>query len=142
MRKDTVRNALVMVGAWSASAAVASLITLVLIPLNNRLTFHGDAGVVMMWIWSGVPQTLTSAAAAATAAWVIQSRRTLRWIGGLTALYLYGGILNALQQRRGWLTAPNTADDIGIGIQAIVPALACLVTGIWTERRLSTARRE
>ena len=55
MNKQTARNVLVIVGAWALSATVAMLITLVLIPLNNRLTFRGDAGVVIMWVWSGLP---------------------------------------------------------------------------------------
>jgi len=44
MTKHTARNALLTVGAWSMFAIVAMLIRLVLIPLNNRLTFRGDSG--------------------------------------------------------------------------------------------------
>ena len=46
MNKQTARNALVIVGAWSLSGILAWLITLLLIPISNRLIFSGDSGVV------------------------------------------------------------------------------------------------
>ena len=72
------------------------LITLVLIPLNNRLTFRGDAGVVIMWVWSGLPETVTAVGATLVVLWMIETKRPYAWVGALAALYLYDGIIDAV----------------------------------------------
>jgi hypothetical protein len=142
MNKLTARNALLVIGAWSFSAMLAWLVRLLLIPLNNRLTFRGDAGTVTMWVWLGLPDMLTAALAAATLVSVIETRKPLSWVGGLAALYLYAGSLNAWRQlAHGWQVLPRTPDYMGIAIQAIMPTLVCLVVGIWWARRFSGRRR-
>ena len=136
MNKQIARNALVVVGAWALSATVAMLITLVLIPLNNRLTFRGDTGVVIMWVWSGLPEVVTAVGATLAVLWLIDNtKRPYAWVGALAALYLYGGLTDAVRTRGGFQSAPTALDNVGIVINALLPAFACAVAAVWYRRR-------
>jgi len=136
MSKPTARDALVVIGMWTFSRIIASLLTALLVVIHNRLTFTGDVGTVMMWLWEGLADDIVAALAAITLVWVIETRRPLAWVGGLAALYLYGGGLQAWRMlTHGWHVSPRTADYVGIAIQAIIPALTCLVVGAWWTRR-------
>jgi hypothetical protein len=136
MSKPTARNALVVIGIWTLSRVIASLLETLIIVIHNQMTFTGDAETVMMWLWEGFPDDLVAVLATITLVWVIETRKPLAWVSGLAALYLYGGGLHA------WRTLahlrhepPRTPDYIGILMQASIPALVCLVAGVWWTRR-------
>jgi hypothetical protein len=135
MKKQTARNVLLIVGAWSISAMVAMLITLLLIPLNNRLTFSGDSGAVIMWVWSGLPEAVTAVGATIAVLWLIETKRPYAWVGALAALYLYSGVMDVLSARAGFQSAPTIVDNIGIVIKGLLPASACLIAAVWYQRR-------
>ena len=80
------------------------------------------------------PDDLVAALAAISLVWVIETRKPSASVGGLAALYLYSGGLNAWRILRRWHEL-RTSDYIGILAQAIIPALACLVVGVWWTRR-------
>ena len=142
MIKQTARNLLVVIGAWSVSALLAWLVGFMLIPLNNRLTFLGDSGTVIMWLWFGFPEALVAATSVIAVLYLIDTRKPLSWVGELAALYQYAGGISAWRQlTRGWRTPPGTADYIGIAAKAIMPTLVCLVVGIWWVKHF-TARRQ
>ena len=95
----------------------------------------------MMWLWEGLPDYLVAALAAMTLLWVIETRTPSACVVGLAALYLYGGGLHAWRiLRRGWHIPPSTADHIGILLQAVIPALTCLIVGIWWMKRSAAPR--
>ena len=95
----------------------------------------------MMWLWEGLPEDLVAAFAAIALVWVIETKKPLAWVGGLAALYLYGGGLQAWRiLRHGWHVRPSTPDYIGILLQAIIPTLACLVVGVWWMRRYDVSK--
>lgn len=136
MSKPTARNVLVVFGMWTFSRVIASLLEALIVVIHNQMTFTGDAGTVMMWLWEGLPDDLVAALAAITLVWVIETRKPSAWVGGLAALYLYGGGLHAWRiLTHGWHASPRTSDYFGILIQAIIPALVCLVVGVWWTRR-------
>ncbi|MGA9157978.1 MAG: hypothetical protein WB249_14410 [Candidatus Sulfotelmatobacter sp.] len=137
MSKLTVRNALVIIGMWTLARVTAWLLNALIIVIQSRgMTFTGDVGAVMMWLWEGLPDDIVAALAAITLVWVIETRKLTASVGGLTALYLYSGGLNAWRiLRHGWHEPPRTSDYIGILTQAIIPALVCLIVGVWWTRR-------
>ncbi len=140
MNKQTARNALVVFGLWTLSRVIASVVKVLFMVANNRVTFTGDAGSVTMWLWRGFPDELIAALSAITLVWVIETRKPLGWLGALAALYLYGGGVDAWRLlRHGWRIPPRTPDYIGILIQAIIPALACLAVGIWRTKLVRAA---
>jgi len=121
---------------WAFSRVIASLLEALIAVIHSTMTFIGDAGTVMMWLWNGFPDDLVAALAAITLLWVIETRKPLAWVGGLAVLYLYGGGLGAWRiLAHGWHFPPRMPDYIGILTQAIIPALACLVVGVWWSRR-------
>jgi hypothetical protein len=131
MTRLTTRNVLLVIGIWEASNLVAMLFRVLFIPIGNRLIFTGDAGIVELWLWQGLPDALVAAIAAIVLVWVIETKRPLGWVSVLAALFLYGGGLNAWKWiRRGWVTSPSAADNVGILAQAIIPVLVCLVVGV------------
>ncbi len=141
MSKPTARDALVVIGMWTLSRIIASLLTALIVVIHNRMTFTGDVGTVMMWLWEGLADDIVAALAAITLVWVIETRKPAAWVGGLATLYLYSGGLNAWRiLKHGWHVPPRTPDYIGILIQAIIPALACLIVGIWWTRRSAAPR--
>jgi hypothetical protein len=137
MNKQSARNVLVIIGAWSLSGTLAWAVTVLLIPIGNRLIYAGDSGTVIMRAWSAVPQALTAAAAAIAVMRLIETRRPWPWIGGLIALYVYTGVLTALSARSGFISSPTTPDYIGMAIEGIMPAIACAVATLWSARRRS-----
>jgi hypothetical protein len=140
MNKQTARNVLVVLGLWTFSRVVAWVVSALLIIVNNRLTFTGNVGIVTMWLWQGIPDTVLAALAAITLVWAIETRKPLAWVGVLAVLYLYSGGLNAWRfLTHGWRMSPRTPDYIGILTQAIIPTLACLAVGVWRTRRFASA---
>jgi len=136
MSKPTIRNVLVIIGMWTISRVIASLLEGFIIVIHNTTTFTGDAGTVMMWLWERLPEDLVAVFAAIALVWVIETKKPLAWVGGLAALYLYGGSLQAWRiLRHGWHVPPRTSDYVGILMQASIPAVACLVVGIWWTKR-------
>src|SRR5690242_4717966 len=129
MSKPTARNALVVIGVWTLARVIAwSLRALVIVVQSRGMTFRGNVGTVVMWIWEGLPYDIVAALAAITLVWVIETSKPTASVGGLAALYLYGGGLNAWRiLSHGWHEPPHMPDYIGILTQATIPALACLV---------------
>ena len=142
MDKQTARNAFVVLGLLAFSRVIASIVTALFIVVNNRLTFTGDVGTVTMWLWRGFPDELVAIFAAITLVWITETRKPLAWVITLAALYLYVDGLNAWRLlTHGWRLPPRTPDYVGILAQAIVPALACLVVGIWRTKDAPTAQQ-
>jgi len=141
MTKQTARNAIVVFGLWSLSRMVAFLIRMLLIAIHNRQTFTGDVGLVAMWLWEGFPDDLVALLAAISLVWVIDAKKPFAWLGGLAALYLYGGVMDAWRQlSHGWRIPPRTPDYIGIIIQAMIPMLVCLTVGVWWTKQVDRGK--
>lgn len=136
MSKLTARNALVVIGLWTFSRTMAFLLIVLIAVMHIRMTFTGDAGMVMMRLWEGLPYDLFAALAAITLLGVIETKNPLAWVGVLAALYLYGEGMHAWRTlTHGWRESPRTSDYIGILTQAIIPTLACFIAGTWWTRR-------
>jgi hypothetical protein len=137
----TARNALLVIGVWEASSLVAMLFRILLIPVSNRLVFEGNAGVVALWLWEGLPESLVAAVAAVALVWTIETKKPLAWVCVLTALFAYDGSLRAWKWiRHGWATSPTTADHVGIWTQAFIPVVVCFAVGVWWTRRSAVSR--
>ncbi|PYX31218.1 MAG: hypothetical protein DMG80_10440, partial [Acidobacteria bacterium] len=67
-----------------------------------------------------------------------ETQRPLSWLLGLSALFLYSESMRAWRQlRRPWHEPRTVPDYVGIAIATIIPALTCLVIGIWWKKRLA-----
>lgn len=135
MNKPLVKNLLVTIGARELAAVTATLLTLALIPLDNRLIFEGDAGTVIMWTWSAVPQTATAAAAAIAVLLLVDSNKPFAWIVALAVLTLLSSVTGTVGTYRGFHVDPRAADHLGIAIKTVAPALACVIAPLWYRRR-------
>ena len=136
MNRRLAQNCLLVLGAGSV-AEIFALLFSVVIPFG-ALTFRGDFGIVLLWVWLGVPQLLAAIVAATMLLWVTDTRRPLSWLSGLAALFFYSESMHAWGQfRRGWHEPPRTPDYIGIAIATVIPALACLAIGIWWSKRVA-----
>lgn len=136
MSRLTLRNALVVIGLWAFSRMMAFWLEVLIGVMHIRMTFTGDVGMVMMWLWEGLPYDLFAALAAITLVWVIETEKPLAWVGMLAALYVYSEGMHAWGTlTHGWHEPPGTSDYIGILTQAIIPTLACFIAGSWWTRR-------
>jgi hypothetical protein len=135
MNKQPARNALLIAGAWSISGIAGTLITVALIPLNNRMTFSGDSGAMIMWIWSGLPEAVSAVGATVAVLWLLETKRPYAWAAALVALYVYGGIIGVVRMRAGFRSAPNAIDSAGIVVRQLLPAFASAVGAVWYQRR-------
>jgi hypothetical protein len=136
MNKRMAQNFLITLGAWSIAGILAWLFSFV--TPSGGMTFRGDFGIVLLWVWLGVPRLLAAIVAATTLVWVTETRRPLSWLSGLATLFLYSESMHAWRQfRRGWHEPPRIPDYIGIAIAAVIPALACLAIGIWWSKRIA-----
>ena len=136
MSKLTARNALVVIGVWAFSRTMAFWLVVLIGMMHIRMTFTGDVGMAMMWLWEGLPYDLFAALAAITLVGVIETEKPLTWVGVLAALYLYGEGMHAWRTlTHGWHEPPRASDYIGILTQAIIPTLACFIAGTWWTRR-------
>lgn len=140
MSKVTARNALIVLGLWTFSRTMAFWLIVLISVMHIRMTFTGDVGIVMMWLWEGLPYDLFAALAAVTLVRVVETEKPLTWIRVLAGLYLYADGMQAWRTlNHAWHETPRTSDYIGILTQAIVPTLACF-TGIWWTRRSPAAK--
>ena len=138
MNKATARSVLLVFGIWSVAGVMAWLLSL-LIPVSG-ISFRGDVGIVLLWVWLGIPHLLAAIVAAYTLVWVTDTRRPLSWLLGLAALFLYSeGMRVWRQTRQPWHHPSSVPDHIGIAIATIIPAVACLVIGISWKKRLTKA---
>lgn len=136
MNKAMARNVFLTFGIWSVAQLVIWLLSFVL-PLRG-LTFRGELGTVLLWIWLGLPHLLAAAIVANTLVWITDTRRPRSWILGLSALFLYSESIRFWRQlRQSWREPLTLPDCIGMVVAAILPALGCLVIGIWWEKRLA-----
>jgi hypothetical protein len=136
MKKPMARNVLLTVGTWSVAQLLVLLFSF-LLPFSG-FTFRGDIGTVLLWVWLGIPHLLAAIIAANTLVWVTDTQRPLSWLLGLSVLFLYSETMHAWRQlRRPWHEPRAFPDYIGIAIATIIPALACLVIGIWWKKRLA-----
>lgn len=131
------RNVLLAWGTWSVTGILAWLLSF-LIPIGG-ISFRGDVGIVLLWIWLGVPHLLAAIVAAYTLVWITDTRRPLSWLLGLAAFFLYSEAMHVWRElRRPWHELRTVADYIGITIAAIIPAFTCVVIGIWWKKRLAS----
>lgn len=121
-------------GIWSVSGTLAWLLSF-LLPLRG-IIFRGDSGVVLLWVWLGVPHVLAAVLAAIALVWVTDTRKPLSWLFGLAALLLYSESMHAWRNFRRIHEPRSTADHIGITIAAAIPVLTCLAIGVWWKKRL------
>jgi hypothetical protein len=136
MKKAMARNVLLTVGTWSVAETLVWLLSF-LLPLSG-FTFRGDLGTVLRWVWLGVPHLLAAIIASNTLVWATDRQKPLSWILSLSALFLYSESMHAWRQLGRPRHEPHTVPDyIGIAIATIVPALTCLLIGIWWKKRLA-----
>ena len=123
---------------------MAFLLLVVIGVLHIRLTFVGEVGIAMMWLWEGFPFDLFAILSAITLVSLLETKKPLVWVGVLAALWLYGEGMQAWKTlNRAWHTwhqPPRAADYIGILGQALIPALACLISGVWWTRRCAALK--
>jgi hypothetical protein len=132
MRKTTIRNAFATAGAYYISLWVAPAVVMAFTPITNRVIFTGafEAAVVMPLL-TGFPMALVAAAAGAVTAWLVESRRAVRWAFLPATLYAVFSLVG-----HHWATPPQPADRVAQLLQAILPAAACLLGAALVERRL------
>lgn len=141
MDKSAARNALVVLGAWSVSSLLGQLIDIALIPLTSGRTYQGDTGTITMWVVLGIHQVFAAAIASTVLLWLVDAEKPWAWIVGLAAMLSYSGALDAWRRlNHGWRIGPRTPDYIGIGADAILPVLACLIVGLWWAGRKTVAQ--
>jgi len=124
-------------GTWSLTGPVSFLITLLLMPVGNHLSFWDASGEVIMEAWFGLPQALAAAGAAVTVLWLLETDRLWPWMTGLTVLFVYSGFAWV---RVGFEVPPSVATQIGLAIRHLMPALACAMATLWWTRRRTAAR--
>ena len=136
MNKATARNVFLALGTWSVAQMLVVPFTFLFSP--RGISFSGDLGVVLLWVWLGLPRLLSAIVAANTLVWVTDTRKPLSWLLGLSALYLYSEGMHAWGQlRRAWHVPRTIPDDAGIAIAAIIPAFVCLLIGFWRKKRFA-----
>src|SRR5438105_15370220 len=57
-------------------------------------------GTVIMRVWSGAPEAVTTVAATVAVLWLVETKRPYAWVGALAAMYAYSGLRNAMRTRR------------------------------------------
>jgi hypothetical protein len=68
---------LVVIGLWDFSRMLAFWLVVLIGVMHIRMTFTGDVGLVMMWLWEGLPYDLFGALAAITLIGVTEAEKPL-----------------------------------------------------------------
>jgi hypothetical protein len=135
--RRVIANALMVLGAWYAASYLAYWLTIALIPINNRLIYDGDTGVVIMHVWSAFPLAVMAGLAVVALLWVSDVARKGILLVVITCLFLYSGFGRS---RRVWGTAGETIDRAGAVVEGVTPAAVCLLVGVYSLRRMSSGR--
>ena len=133
MGRASVRNLLLCLGAYFLSWWVAILVTIPFTFITNRIYYHGEfQGYVVMPLVERLPIAIVAAAVGSLVAWLADSPRPSLWTLIPAVLFFAHGL-------RGyhWVQPPTAGDRLGQIIGAAFPAVACLVSGFVTERRLA-----
>jgi hypothetical protein len=138
MRKETIRNLLIIAGAYYLSVWLEMAAVLAVAPITNRLTFTGEfEGVLVMPIVLGIPSAIVMAIMGAAAAWAVESVRPMLWALLLGLAY---GISSALAPH--WARAPETAADrVFLALRVLFPAIACIAGAATLGARLRHSER-
>ena len=88
---------------------------------------------MIMRVWSGAPEAVTTVAATVAVLWLVETKRPYAWVGALAAMYAYSGLRNAMRTRGGFQS--TTVDHVGIVIKWLLPAFACAIAAMWYHRR-------
>ena len=132
MTRRVAASLLILLGAWWLASYLSFWITVALIPINNRLIYEGDAGVILMRFWMALPLATAAAMASPVVLTLTDVRRKDVLLAILTALMLYSGFSRVHHE---WTTLRETIDRIGTVIQGVTPALACAAVGVYWLRR-------
>jgi hypothetical protein len=131
MRKTLARNVLVSGGAYYASLWVIPPVTMAFAPITNGVPFlDGFETAVLMPLVLGIPSALVAAGAGALTAWLVESVHAWRWAvlpAVLYAVFTFNG--------NHWLVPPKIDQRVGQAIQALLPAVACVLAAIFVQRR-------
>lgn len=137
MRKTLIRNGLISGGAFYASLWVVPPVTMAFAPITNGLTFlDGVETALIMPLVLGIPLALVAAAAGASTTWLVESNQALRWAVLTAVPYAVFSFLG-----HHWLVPPRLDQRIGQVVQALLPAVACVLGAIFVERRQRSASR-
>lgn len=133
MTRRIMANVLMVIGAWYGAVYLSYWLTIALIPINNRLVYEGDTGVLLMSVWSALPLAAMAGIAVFVLLGASEVKRKGLLIVILAGLFLYSGSLRVARGK--WETTPETIDRVGTIVRAVTPAAVCLLVGLYASRR-------
>ena len=133
-RRLVAAGVLITIGAWYGAVYLAFWLTVALAPINNRLIFEDNAGVLIMNVWFAVPLSATAAAATMVVTWLVDGKRKWLWVGVLACLFLYSGAAR-VPRALGSSNASQAIDSAGLIVRAITPAAVCVLAGLYRLKR-------
>jgi hypothetical protein len=137
MRKTSVRNVLICAGAFYASLWVVPPVTMAFAPITSRLTFlEGFETALIMPLVLGIPLALVAAGAGALTTWLAESDHAWRWAVFPAVLYAVFSFIG-----HHWFVPPKIDQRVGQTVQALLPAVACVLGAIFVERRQRSPSR-
>jgi hypothetical protein len=132
------RNLLITLGAYYLCRWLDLPLGFGYAKLTNGIIYRGEfAGAVILPLVEEVPVALFALAAGVSIAWLVESKRPIRWAIIPAALY-------AFLTYRGyhWHLPPSLGDRVGQIIAAIFPAVCCLGGAAAYSRRIPGGAEE
>jgi hypothetical protein len=106
-------------------------------PITNGLTIlDGFETAVIMPLVFGIPSALVAAWTGALTVWLVESDHAWRWAVLPAVLY---AVFNCIGNH--WLVPPKIDQRVGQAIQALLPAVACVLGAIFIQRRQRSLSR-
>jgi hypothetical protein len=128
---QNVSRVVLLLGTWFLAEICAIALSIALNDTTHAVVRHVNRFVLHLWF--DIPGALAAGTAALLFAHLFDTRDSRFWIVALAALFLCASTINAMTLHLG---AGLAGDRLWLIVDAAIPALVCLLVGLYTSRRL------
>jgi hypothetical protein len=124
-----LRRAAILLAVWLLAEAAAIVVSMSLNRTAARISCH--VNVILFHAWLAIPAVVAATAGSLAASRLIDSQNPRRWTVLLAGLFLVAG---AALQTAVLFDPQSTANRIGVLLELLLPACACMVAGSFASR--------
>jgi hypothetical protein len=125
MKKSTVQNMLIVLGCYWLAMWVVVPIAIIHGKITNGIIYSGTLGALLMYIVTAIPVALSASGAGILCIYSLDGASRKNWLFFLALLF---AVFNFTSFH--WVKKPEIIDLVFQGVESIIPAISCYLSGI------------